>query len=95
MKPGMWRDLEDFSSGAVCKCWRAKFIKRRIISGNGFEKDLEEFCSQNKRVVALSAGTAAIHLALIACGVKTGDKVYKKVNHIRDYQKLLVFCKKG
>ncbi|MBO7415545.1 MAG: DegT/DnrJ/EryC1/StrS family aminotransferase [Bacteroidaceae bacterium] len=42
---------------------------------NGFEKDLEEFCGQNKRVVALSAGTAAVHLGLIACGVGPGDEV--------------------
>lgn len=42
---------------------------------NGFEKDLEEFVGKNKRVVALSAGTAAVHLALIACGVKAGDEV--------------------
>ncbi len=54
---------------------------------NGFEKDLEEFVNQNgkierlkngslsKRVVALSAGTAAVHLALIACGVGPGDEV--------------------
>lgn len=42
---------------------------------NGFEKDLEDFVGQNKRVVALSAGTAAVHLALIACGVKAGDEV--------------------
>lgn len=42
---------------------------------NGFEKDLEEFCGQNKRVVALSSGTAAVHLSLIACGVKPGDEV--------------------
>ena len=42
---------------------------------NAFEKDLEEFCGQNKRVVALSSGTAAIHLALIACGVRPGDEV--------------------
>ena len=42
---------------------------------NGFEADLEAFCGQNKRVVALSAGTAAVHLALIACGVKPGDEV--------------------
>lgn len=42
---------------------------------NGFEKDLEEFVGQNKRVVALSAGTAAVHLALINCGVKAGDEV--------------------
>ena len=42
---------------------------------NGFEKDLEAFCGEDKRVVALSAGTAAVHLALIACGVGPGDEV--------------------
>ena len=42
---------------------------------NGFEKDLEEFVGQNKRVVALSAGTAAVHLGLLACGVGQGDEV--------------------
>ena len=29
----------------------------------------------DKKVVALSAGTAAVHLALIACGVEAGDEV--------------------
>ena len=42
---------------------------------NGFEKDLEKFVGQNKRVVALSAGTAAVHLGLLACGVGPGDEV--------------------
>ena len=42
---------------------------------NGFEADLEAFCGQNKRVVALSAGTAAVHLGLLACGVGPGDEV--------------------
>ena len=50
---------------------------------NGFEKDLEVFVNEtsngtdklSKRVVALSAGTAAVHLALIACGVGPGDEV--------------------
>ena len=42
---------------------------------NGFEKDLEEFVGENKRVVALSAGTAAVHLGLLAAGVKPGDEV--------------------
>ena len=49
---------------------------------NGFEKDLEEFVNEregkaplDKKVVALSAGTAAVHLALIACGVGPGDEV--------------------
>lgn len=30
---------------------------------------------KDKQVVALSAGTAAVHLALIGCGVKAGDEV--------------------
>ena len=50
---------------------------------NGFEKDLDEFVNRrtdgngplDKKVVALSAGTAAVHLALIACGVRPGDEV--------------------
>ena len=42
---------------------------------NGFEKDLEAFVGENKRVVALSAGTAAVHLGLLAAGVKAGDEV--------------------
>ena len=42
---------------------------------NGFEKDLEGFVGQNKRVVALSSGTAAVHLALLNCGVGPGDEV--------------------
>ena len=42
---------------------------------NGFEQDLKEFAGQNREVVALSAGTAAVHLALLACGVGVGDEV--------------------
>ena len=42
---------------------------------NGFEKNLEEFVGEGKRVVALSAGTAAVHLGLLNCGVKPGDEV--------------------
>lgn len=47
---------------------------------NAFEDDLKQFVGKDqqgmeKEVVALSAGTAAVHLALIACGVKPGDEV--------------------
>ena len=42
---------------------------------NGFEADLEQFVGEDKHVVALSSGTAAVHLALIACGVQAGDEV--------------------
>lgn len=42
---------------------------------NGFEDDLKQFCGGDKEIVALSAGTAAVHLSLIAVGVKPGDEV--------------------
>ncbi|WP_288375633.1 aminotransferase class I/II-fold pyridoxal phosphate-dependent enzyme [Chryseobacterium culicis] len=42
---------------------------------NGFEEDLEKFLNQDIKVAALSAGTAAIHLALIEAGVQHGDEV--------------------
>ena len=42
---------------------------------NGFEKDLEDFVGEGKRVVALCSGTAAVHLGLLACGVGPGDEV--------------------
>lgn len=47
---------------------------------NGFEEDLKQFVNDGvadgqREVVALSAGTAAVHLALKACGVGQGDEV--------------------
>lgn len=42
---------------------------------DGFEKDLKQFLGEDKHIVALSAGTAAIHLGLIQLGVERGDEV--------------------
>ena len=42
---------------------------------NGFEKDIEAFVGEGKRVVALSSGTSAVHLSLLDCGVGAGDEV--------------------
>ena len=50
---------------------------------NAFEQDLSNFANSktdnteplDRKVVCLSAGTAAVHLALIACGVQVGDEV--------------------
>lgn len=42
---------------------------------DGFEKDLETFLNEEVKVAALSAGTSALHLALIECDVKHGDEV--------------------
>ncbi len=42
---------------------------------NGFEKDIERFLEEDIQVAVLSSGTAALHLALILLGVKSGDNV--------------------
>ena len=48
---------------------------------NAFEEDLEKFVNGkadgnlDREVVCLASGTAAVHLTLIACGVKAGDEV--------------------
>lgn len=42
---------------------------------DGFEKDLETYLKEDRHIVALSAGTAAIHLGLIQLGVGPGDEV--------------------
>ena len=42
---------------------------------NAFETELENYIGENKKVVALTSGTAAIHLALVACGVNQGDEI--------------------
>ena len=42
---------------------------------NGFEKDLNTYLQEDSHVVALSAGTAALHLGLILLGVKASDEV--------------------
>ena len=42
---------------------------------NAFEEDLKQFTGGGKEVVALASGTAAVHLALLACGVGPGDEV--------------------
>lgn len=64
--------------------WEQKYIKEAFDTNwvvplgpnvNGFEADLEKFVGENKRVVALSSGTAAVHLGLLAAGVKAGDEV--------------------
>ena len=42
---------------------------------DAFEQSLVEYLHEDRRVVALSAGTAALHLGLILLGVKPGDEV--------------------
>ena len=67
---GFEADLEDFVNKVLIN-------NSECIMHNG--TDNYESCIKhsalNKKVVALSAGTAAVHLALLACGVGQGDEV--------------------
>lgn len=77
-------------SGAEMKYVKDAFDTNWVVplgpNVNAFEDDLKRFVTsdsngkpipglQGKEVVALSSGTAAIHLALVALGVETGDEV--------------------
>ena len=66
-------------SGAEMKYIQEAFDTNWVVplgpNVNAFEDDLKDFVGAGKEVVALSAGTAAVHLALIACGVGPGDEV--------------------
>lgn len=64
--------------------WEQKYVQEAFDTNwvvplgpnvNAFEEDLQRFVGGEKQVVALSAGTAAVHLALIGCGVGAGDEV--------------------
>ena len=65
---GFEKDLEDFVNGVkVPELVEGPAINDGVSTGST--------TCLTKRVVALSAGTAAVHLALIACGVGPGDEV--------------------
>ena len=53
------------------------FVNKRVevVTSNNGAVETSELEPLDKKVVCLSAGTAAVHLALIACGVKPGDEV--------------------
>lgn len=57
----------------------ADFVNTNACSTNasGTNSEVTNSCTTqlDRKVVCLSAGTAAVHLALIACGVKAGDEV--------------------
>ncbi len=64
--------------------WEQKYVKEAFDTNwvvplgpnvNAFEKDLEAFVGEDKQVVALSSGTAAVHLALVASSIGAGDEV--------------------
>ena len=61
---GFEKDLEEFVNGSGLK-----------VNGSSTSEAAEPSARLEKRVVALSAGTAAVHLGLLAAGVGPGDEV--------------------
>ena len=80
---GFEKDLEDFVTSAGS--WTSQAAKPSAATGSSADAATGSSTNsatsrslslpKGKRVVALSSGTAAVHLALIACGVKPGDEV--------------------
>ena len=70
-KPRMCGREIDFIRAALAEDWAVPLGP----DCDAFEHELEAFVGQNRKVAALASGTAAVHLALIACGVKPGDEV--------------------
>ena len=59
----------------ICEAFDANWVAPLGPNVNGFEEDLKNYLNQNAHIAALSAGTAALHLALVQCGVGQGDEV--------------------
>ena len=73
---GFEKDLEDFVNDVKVLELAVPEATRRVegpTNNDGVSTD--STTCLNKRVVALSSGTAAVHLGLIAAGVKAGDEV--------------------
>ena len=68
--PHMGGEELDYIHDAFKKNWIAPLGE----NVDNFEKDLQDYTGRN-HAAALTSGTAALHLALILCGIKPGDEV--------------------
>jgi dTDP-4-amino-4,6-dideoxygalactose transaminase len=56
-----------------------------------FEKEVAHYCG-TKHAVTVSSGTAALHLALLACGIKAGDEVITVSNSFTSSADVILLC---
>jgi len=78
MKDKIWLSSPHMGGGEqkyVNEAFATNWIAPLGPNVNRFEDDIKTYLGANKEVVALSSGSAAIHLALILSGVKAGDEV--------------------
>jgi dTDP-4-amino-4,6-dideoxygalactose transaminase len=71
----------------VCK--ESAFVQGPEVAA--FEREFAEFCG-TKHCVALSSGTAALHLGLLALGVQPGDEVITTPNTFLATAEAITYC---
>jgi dTDP-4-amino-4,6-dideoxygalactose transaminase len=70
-------------------CENAAFVQGPEV--DAFESDFADFCGA-KHCVALSSGTAALHLGLLALGVQPGDEVITTPNTFIATAEAITYC---
>ncbi|HEY4777489.1 MAG TPA: aminotransferase class I/II-fold pyridoxal phosphate-dependent enzyme, partial [Candidatus Acidoferrales bacterium] len=70
-------------------CQTSAFVQGEEVEA--FEKEFAEFCG-TKHCVALSSGTAALHLGLLALGVQPGDEVITTANTFLATAEAISYC---
>lgn len=70
-------------------CQASAFVQGPEVEA--FEKEFAEFCG-TKHCVALSSGTAALHLGLLALGVQPGDEVITTPNTFLATAEAITYC---
>lgn len=76
--PKIWLSLAKIGSEEekfIKNAFDTKWVAPLGPNVDGFEIDLKTYLDRNKNIVALSSGTAAIHLALIQLGIQSGEEV--------------------
>src|SRR6202142_563616 len=70
-------------------CRNSSFVQGEEVEA--FEREFADFCGV-KHCVALSSGTAALHLGLLALGVQSGDDVITSTNTFLATAEAITYC---
>jgi len=70
-------------------CQNAAFVQGEEVEA--FEREFADYCA-TKHCVALSSGTAALHLGLLALGVQSGDEVITTPNTFIATAEAITYC---
>ncbi len=70
-------------------CRNSSFVQGEEVEA--FEREFADFCGV-KHCVALSSGTAALHLGLLALGVQSGDEVITTPNSFLATAEAITYC---